>query len=283
MKRLAALLAAAVAAALGTTAALAGGPNGTKTTVATADLPTLTLTMTGSSIAAGGDEVSGGIRITSTVSGEQAGAPTLVRLNPGVTFEQAFGAVQAQNGSPDAIAPYGSIVFSLEAGSGTSSALTTLAPGHYVALDTEKDNPANWPRTEFDVAASPQPAALPAPAETVSAIEFGFKGATVLHVGDLVRFQNSGYLAHMVIGMQAKSMKAAHQVMSLLRAGKDKKINSKLVVGGGAFLDVVSTGGMDEITINQKPGIYVLACFMDTQDGREHTQLGMERIIRIVK
>jgi hypothetical protein len=27
----------------------------------------------------------------------------------------------------------------------------------------------------------------------------------------------------------------------------------------------------------------VLACFMDTQDHREHTQLGMERVIRIVK
>jgi len=26
----------------------------------------------------------------------------------------------------------------------------------------------------------------------------------------------------------------------------------------------------------------VQACFMDTQDGREHTTLGMERIIRIL-
>jgi hypothetical protein len=32
-----------------------------------------------------------------------------------------------------------------------------------------------------------------------------------------------------------------------------------------------------------KPGFYVEACFMDTQDGREHVQLGMERLIRIVK
>jgi hypothetical protein len=27
----------------------------------------------------------------------------------------------------------------------------------------------------------------------------------------------------------------------------------------------------------------VLARFMETQDGREHTRLGMERVIRIVK
>jgi hypothetical protein len=36
-------------------------------------------------------------------------------------------------------------------------------------------------------------------------------------------------------------------------------------------------------TITAKPGIYVELCFMDTQDGRSHTQLGMERIIKIVK
>jgi hypothetical protein len=32
-----------------------------------------------------------------------------------------------------------------------------------------------------------------------------------------------------------------------------------------------------------QPGWYVQACFMDTQDGRDHTALGMERIIKITK
>jgi hypothetical protein len=36
-------------------------------------------------------------------------------------------------------------------------------------------------------------------------------------------------------------------------------------------------------TITAKPGIYVQVCFMPTQDGRSHTMLGMERIIRIAK
>ncbi|HME05212.1 MAG TPA: hypothetical protein VKG38_19470 [Solirubrobacteraceae bacterium] len=33
----------------------------------------------------------------------------------------------------------------------------------------------------------------------------------------------------------------------------------------------------------EQPGWYVEACFMETQDGRDHTLLGMERIIRITK
>jgi hypothetical protein len=30
------------------------------------------------------------------------------------------------------------------------------------------------------------------------------------------------------------------------------------------------------------PGTYVLACFMQTEDGRDHTMLGMERVIKVV-
>jgi hypothetical protein len=42
-------------------------------------------------------------------------------------------------------------------------------------------------------------------------------------------------------------------------------------------------GAYQQQVIHNRPGYWVLACFMDTQDGREHTQLGMERVIRIVK
>jgi hypothetical protein len=46
---------------------------------------------------------------------------------------------------------------------------------------------------------------------------------------------------------------------------------------------LVLHGAFQQETITAKPGIYVEVCFMDTQDRRQHTQLGMERIIHIVK
>ena len=52
------------------------------------------------------------------------------------------------------------------------------------------------------------------------------------------------------------------------------------------FLDLagaLSPGAVQQAVLNAKPGYYVEACFMDTQDHREHTQLGMLRLIRIVK
>jgi hypothetical protein len=40
-------------------------------------------------------------------------------------------------------------------------------------------------------------------------------------------------------------------------------------------------GAYQQQVVHVRPGYWVLACFMDTQDGREHTQLGMERVIHI--
>ena len=53
-----------------------------------------------------------------------------------------------------------------------------------------------------------------------------------------------------------------------------------LVPGEGTAL---SHEAFVQETITAKPGWYVQACFMETQDGRNHTRLGMERIIKIVK
>jgi hypothetical protein len=40
---------------------------------------------------------------------------------------------------------------------------------------------------------------------------------------------------------------------------------------------------MQQEVITQPPGVYVIFCAMNTEDGREHFQLGMYRTIRIVK
>ena len=87
----------------------------------------------------------------------------------------------------------------------------------------------------------------------------------------------------MNIAFPAKSAKAANQIAGALRAGKDKKAE-KLVAGPPViFQGPVSNGAYQQETISAKPGWYVQACFMNTQDGREHTRLGMVRIIKIVK
>ena len=91
---------------------------------------------------------------------------------------------------------------------------------------------------------------------------------------------NGGFLVHMIVGTEAKSAKAAKPIVKALRAGNDAKAK-RLSVGGALFMGVVSPGAVQQMKVTAKPGVWVLACFMQAQDRREHTRLGMERIIHI--
>jgi hypothetical protein len=254
---------------------------------AAAGLPTLTLALNGKTVVVGGSMVSGAVNVQTTVTGESFGSPFLFRLNPGespAVFGQAAGAVGAHHGDLNYLSPYGSIVFDGAAPKGTTTEQTVLAPGTYFALDpgmgTSNKTP---PHTLFTVTASPSPAALPTPVATENAIDFGFTGPTTLHDGEVVRFVNAGFVVHMVAWLQVKNMANAKLLAKDLLANVSQRKAGKLLVGQGGFAGPMSTGGIVQTTITEKPGIYVEACFMATQDGVVHTMLGMERIIKIVK
>jgi hypothetical protein len=165
----------------------------------------------------------------------------------------------------------------------TSEAQTYLQPGQYVAVVPGEEGKGSRAHALFTVTAAASPVALPAPEATIRSIEFGFRGPSTLHDGELVRFENEGFLVHMDVAAPVKNMKAARQAVKDLLAGKEKAFG-KLISGPPAgFAGPVSHEAFQQETITAKPGIYVEVCFMGTQDGRSHSQLGMERIIHIVK
>ena len=241
-------------------------------------LPTLNVAVTGKTgIAVSGSTVSGAVNVTSTFSGKGQGGYGLVRLNQGVSFSEAFNAVQSHHGDINALTPFGSLF--VDAGA-PGTIQTVLTPGNYVALNVTGNGPSA--SAQFTVTQASSPAALPAAAATESSIEFGFKGPKVLHDGTVVRVENGGYLVHMDALIGARNRRGAQKIAALLKAGKDHKAQ-KLATGFADLSGPASPGGMQQQILNAKPGYYVQACFMDTQDGREHTQLGMERVIRIAK
>jgi hypothetical protein len=251
-----------------------------------ATLPTVTATVSPTSITVSGALQAGAVNIASTATGGKEPNVTLFQLKPGVTVNEVYAFLDSKKltRDPNAAGKYGSLVFDTEAGKGKpTEAQTVLAPGQYIALNAEGEDAAKWPRSNFAVAASPSPAALPAAQATVRTIDFGFKGPSVLHVGELVRFENEGYLVHMDIAFPAKSRKAAQAIFKGLAKGQEKGLE-KLVAGPPVgFAGPISNGAFQQSTITAKPGWYVQACFMPTQDGRPHTLIGMERIIKIVK
>jgi hypothetical protein len=253
-----------------------------------AALPVLTLKMTGKVIAVGGSLESGAVRVVSTVTDKaeaaNGAAPTLLRLDPGVTYGEFFKVfaklASSPNSDPNDLYGFAQIVYSPQANLGTSSGIVDLAPGNYVAIDLGTNGTP--PNTTFTIAKSAHPAALPKPGATISSIEFGFRSPAKLHDGELVKWANAGFLVHMIVGAEAPNLATAKKIAADLKAGKDNAAEA-LATGFYSWDEALSHGQAFESVISQKAGFWVLACFMDTQDGREHTTLGMEKVIQIVK
>jgi hypothetical protein len=256
-----------------------GGPGG---------LPVLKLTMNGTSITVSGTHRSGAVRVVSVVTDKAEASngaePSLLQLDPGVSYAQFLQVYNElagnQNADPNNLYGVAQIVYSTQANLGASSAMVDLAPGSYVAIDLGTQG--RPPYATFTVWPNDDPAALPAPGATISSIDFGFTGATQISDGEVVRFANDGFVVHMVIGIEAPSQATAKKIAADLKAGNDNAAQG-LAIGGFGWDGGISHGQSLEAVINQKPGYWVIACFMDTQDGREHTTLGMERVIQIVK
>jgi hypothetical protein len=260
------------------TVVLAGSAGAARTA-----LPTLNIALSGAKgVSVSGSMRSGAVSVTSTFSGKlprrSMGADFgLVQLRPGVTLAEAERAGQQSN-DLNALTPYASIVVDAPA---PGTVQTVLTPGTWVALNlTGNGQPGVMP---FRVTKSSSPAALPAATATEAAIEFGFRGPTSLHNGTFIRVQNHGYLVHMITlnGAGNLSLADARELMGLLRAGKDRQAR-KFANTGFELLGPASPGALQQQVLNAKPGYYVEACFMDTQDHREHTQNGMLRVVRVV-
>ncbi len=267
-------LAAAGALALASSPAAASGSKGP---------PVLTLNMNGSAITVGGSKVSGAVTIRSTVSGERQGTAILVRLNKGVTQAQFLKVLQMASKDPNAVQLVGAIAFDATTPKGaTTNVQTVLQPAQYVALDVAGKGQPRF--TKFTVTKSSSPAKLPSAAATTKSIEFGFRGSSTLKNGTMVRGINEGWLVHMNDFQGVKSAKAGRKVEALLRAGKPfKQIRPYLTRSFFELFGPVSHGAVQQQKLSAKPGYYVEVCFMDTQDGRQHTQLGMERLVKVVK
>jgi hypothetical protein len=250
-----------------------------------ASLPSLSVAITPSSATVSGALESGGVNVVSTDTGVKEAFYILFLLKPGVSVTEAEAFINAKKvkGDPNNTQEIGSIVVDGEANPGQQGEVqTNLQAGHYLVLVGSGEGEPKL-RTNFTVTAAKSPAALPAPQAKIRSIEFGFRGPSTLHDGELVGFENEGFLVHMDIAFPVKNMAAAKQAKKDLLTGKEKALG-KLIAGPPvSFAGPLSHGAYQQETITAKPGVYVEACFMETQDKRDHTRLGMERIIKITK
>jgi hypothetical protein len=251
-----------------------------------APLPTISIALSPSSISVTGTLQSGAVDIVSSATGGREPSPGFILLKPGVSPAELYALLDANRvgEDPNLISRFGSIVFDPAAAAGKSSeAQTVLQPGQYVAVDAEGEKSSKWPRTSFTVTPAAAPATLPAAQATVRSIDFAFRGPSTLHDGELVRFENEGFLVHMDLALPVRGRAAAKKLIEALQGGNEKQVGKQIAGEPVNFAGPLSTGGFQQETITASPGWYVQVCFMETQDGRSHALLGMERAIRIAK
>jgi hypothetical protein len=248
-------------------------------------LPTVSVAISPTSGTVSGPLESGAANIVTKDTGVKEATEILFLLKPGVTVAEAekFISEKKAQKDPNTTDKLGSLSFDTEVNPGEKSEVQTeLHAGQYLLLVGAGEGEVKL-RSTFVVSAAKAPVALPAPEATIRSIEFGFRGPSTLHDGELVRFENEGFLVHMDLAAPVKNLKAAKEAVKDLQTGKEKALN-KLIIGPPAgFAGPLSHEAFQQETITAKPGIYVEVCFMETQDGRSHTRLGMERIIKITK
>jgi hypothetical protein len=285
MQRCKSLFVAAGVLTLASVLVFAAVGTGAASAVSASSLPTITVALTGKSVTVGGSTVSGAVNVVTTTTNEAAGGTFLFVLKPGETdaaFGQAVQALNAHNGQLDYLDPYGTIVYDAYSPKGVSSEQVVLPAGNYIAVDSNTSSRVP-PHAFFTVTPSTSPASLPAPQATIQSEEFKFLGPSTLHRGEVVRFQNIGFLVHMFVWAKAKSMAAAKQAVALILSGHENKVGKNQFTAEGGFVNPIGPGSMEQTAITESPGVYVLSCFMDAQDGTDHASLGMDKIITIKK
>jgi hypothetical protein len=265
--------------------ALTGGLIATSS--AQASTPTtLSIAITPSSASVTGPLESGGVNVAVTDTGVKEGAVVVALLKPGVSVAEAEKFEKEKKAKADInnVSKIASIVFDSEANPGAKSEFQAkLETGQYIVLVAQGEKGQAVIRANFKVTSAKSPATLPTPQATIRTIEFGFHGPSTLHDGELVGFENEGFLVHMDIAIPVKNMSSARKLVKDLLTGKEKGAEKLFAGPPVTFVGPVSSGAYQQETITAKPGVYVQACFMTTQDGREHTRLGQERIIKITK
>lgn len=100
----------------------------------------------------------------------------------------------------------------------------------------------------------------------------------------LGRFRDAGYLIHIGTYAEVSSAGQAASVEKLLIAGHAEQAQAHLPGPTGRFFGPLWHVGLrQEAIITQPRGNYVLACVMPTQDGRDHSELGLMRTLRVVR
>jgi hypothetical protein len=156
----------------------------------------------------------------------------------------------------------------------TQTVTQVLEPGTYYAFNTEgsqeKSDPASVPAMKVSGDASDETVEAD---ETVDAFEYGFKTDQLSSGKTEIAFDNTGTQPHHLLAAPLTGDSTAEDVEQAFKSEKGKPPFDE----NGFLSTAVLEGGEGQlVTLNLKPGRYVLFCFItDRQGGQPHALKGM--------
>jgi len=198
----------------------------------------------------------------------------LIRIEGDRSPQEVFGALgKAVKGQPipDWFRAGGGVASLRPGESGTVTQV--LEPGTYYAINTEGGPPSDPESlTSFEVSGEESGDEVDADA-TVSAFEYGFEAEGLGADSEEVLFENSGAQPHHIVYAPLSGDTTVDDVNAFLKTEKgkppfeDKDVRSTAVIEGGES---------QLVSLDLKPGRYVLLCFIsDRQGGPPHAVKGM--------
>jgi hypothetical protein len=132
------------------------------------------------------------------------------------------------------------------------------------------------------VVAPPQPTPTPVPAARIvdfQATEFAFNTPESLPAGRVtIRLSNHGAEPHHGQLMRLNDGVTVDELMAAFQTEGDAAVRLVSLEGGPGAID---PHGTSEVTLDLKPGTYVLACFIAGPDGVPHLAKGMLKPIQV--
>ncbi len=234
------------------------------------------------------DTVPGGLtRIVYVNAGPSFHHAQLVRLSDGRTYDSLMAAFRTM-GPTDAPPSWMHMAGGPNTGmpGDTTAVMQTLEPGHYAIICMIPDSAgvphiAHGMTRPLEVTAAPAgPAAAEPSADlTVTLADYSFTESAALAAGPrTIRVVNAGPQPHEIFIARLDSNTTTAQVVQWVATMMKGPPPALRAMTGTAAMDA---GTQMYLSVNLPPGRYGLFCFIPGPDGREHTQHGMVKEIRV--
>jgi hypothetical protein len=185
---------------------------------------------------------------------------------------QGLGAAIQSKPFPDWFFAAGGV--SVTAPGQTKTVTQVLQPGTYYAFDTEQIEGPPDPKTvpAIEVTGKASDDELPETDGEIQAIDYGYKASGLKSGTNEITFANTGGQPHLIEAAPVKDNATAEDVEKAFKADTAAPLKDK-----GTQTTAVLEGDTSQlVTLNLKPGRYVLFCFIsDRQGGPPHLLKGM--------